>query len=101
MKARTKRLLKKYWPFAVGAIGVLLLVLALWIFSLDRQIRQQFEGRRWTLPDKVYAQPLELYAGQALTIDDLQRELERLGYQHIVRVTRPGNFQRSDDRIDL
>jgi penicillin-binding protein 1B len=101
MKARTKRLLKKYWPFAVGAFGAVLLVLTLWIFSLDRQIRQQFEGRRWTLPAKVYAQPLELYAGQPLTADDLQRELERLGYQHSTRVTRTGNFQRNDDRIDL
>jgi len=101
MKARTKRLLKKYWPFAVGIIGALLLVLTLWIFSLDRQIRQQFEGRRWTLPAKVYAQPLELYAGQVLNADELQRELERLGYQRIARVTRSGNFQRSDDRIDL
>lgn len=101
MKARTKRLLKKYWPFAVGAIGVVLLVLTLWIFSLDQQVRQQFEGRRWTLPAKVYAQPLELYAGQPLTADDLQRELERLGYQRSERVTRTGNFQRSGERIDL
>lgn len=101
MKARTKRLLKKYWPFALGAVGAVLLVLTLWIFSLDRQIRQQFEGRRWTLPAKVYAQPLELYAGQALSADDLQRELQRLGYQSTNRLSGAGNFQRSDNRIDL
>jgi penicillin-binding protein 1B len=101
MKARTKRLLKKYWPFAVGAMGAVLLVLTLWVFSLDRQIRQQFEGRRWTLPAKVYAQPLELYAGQALSADELQRELERLGYQRTARLTQSGNFERSDARIDL
>lgn len=101
MKARTKRLLKKFWPFAVGAVGAVLLVLTLWIFSLDRQIRQQFEGRRWTLPAKVYAQPLELYAGQALSVDELQRELERLGYQRGTRLVRAGNFQRSENRIDL
>lgn len=101
MKARTKRLLKKYWPFALGAVGALLLVLTLWIFSLDRQIRGQFEGRRWTLPAKVYAQPLELYAGQALTLDDLQRELERLGYQRAAGLTHAGNFVRRDNRIDM
>jgi penicillin-binding protein 1B len=101
MKARTKTLLKKYWPFALGAVGAVLLVLTLWVFSLDRQIRQQFEGRRWTLPAKVYAQPLELYAGQALSIDDLQRELERLGYQHTSALSRTGNFERRDNRIDL
>ncbi len=80
------------------------LVLTLWVFSLDRQIRQQFEGRRWTLPAKVYAQPLELYAGQALSADDLQRELQRLGYQHTNALRNAGNFQRrngSEDRIDM
>lgn len=101
MNARTRKLLKKYWPFALGAIGFLLLAMILWIFSLDRQIRQQFEGRRWTLPAKVYAQPLELYAGQAMSANDLQRELERLGYQRTTRLARAGNFQRSDNRIDL
>jgi penicillin-binding protein 1B len=101
MKARTKRLLKKYWPFALGAVGAVLLVLTLWVFSLDRQIRQQFEGRRWTLPAKVYAQPLELYAGQALTADELQRELERLGYQRTSQLNRAGNFERSEARINL
>lgn len=75
--------------------------MTLWIFSLDRQIRQQFEGRRWTLPAKVYAQPLELYAGQAFSAEDLQRELQRLGYQRIVRLSGPGNFQFADNRIDL
>lgn len=101
MKARTKRLLKKYWPFALGAVGAVLLVLTLWVFSLDRQIRQQFEGRRWTLPAKVYAQPLELYAGQAITADELQRELQRLGYQRTERLSHAGNFERSEARINL
>ncbi len=101
MKARTKTLLKKYWPHAVGALGILLLALLVWIVSLDSQIRQQFEGRRWTLPAKVYAQPLELYAGQSLSVDDMQRELERLGYLRATKVTRAGNFQRSSNRIDL
>ncbi|MGD9842622.1 MAG: penicillin-binding protein 1B [Steroidobacteraceae bacterium] len=101
MKARTKKLLKTYWPHALSAVGMLLLALTIWIVSLDRQVRQQFEGRRWTLPAKVYAQAVELYAGQALSIDEMQRELERLGYLRSAQVSRAGNFQRSDNRIDL
>ena len=31
----------------------------------------EFEGRRWDMPAQVYAAPLELYAGRALSADDL------------------------------
>ncbi len=101
MKARTKKFLKKYWPHALGLLSLILLAMTIWVLSLDHQIRQQFEGRRWTLPAKVYAQPLELYAGQAISIDELQRALERLGYLRSAEVTRTGNFQRKGNRIDL
>ena len=101
MKARTKTFIKKYWPYAAGVVGLTLLALSLWVFSLDRQIRAQFEGRRWTVPAKVYAQPLELYAGQMLSADDLQRELDRLGYQRATRLSQAGNYQRTGNRIDM
>ncbi len=96
-----KKFLKKYWPYLVGAAGFLLLALVLWVFSLDREIRAKFEGRRWTLPAKVYAQPLELYAGQNMSADDLQQELNRLGYQHTSKLAQSGNYLRSGERIDL
>src|SRR5882757_7587594 len=101
MKARTKKLLKKSWPYVVGSVVMLLLAVTLWVIKLDRQIISQFEGRRWTLPARVYAQPLELYAGQLLSADELQTELERLGYQHVTQVTRSGSFERTEQRIDL
>jgi penicillin-binding protein 1B len=101
MKARTKKLLKKSWPYVLGSVVVLLLAVTLWVIKLDRQITSQFEGRRWTLPARVYAQPLELYAGQLLSADELQTELERLGYQHVAQVTRSGSFERTEQRIDL
>ena len=101
MKSRTRNLLKKYWPHVLAVVGICLLAVTIWIVTLDRQIRQQFEGRRWTLPAKVYAQPLELYTGQALSIDELQQALERLGYLRSAQVSRTGNFQRRPNRIDL
>jgi penicillin-binding protein 1B len=101
IKKRFAAALKKYWPYLVGAAGFMLLALTLWVFSLDREIRAKFEGRRWTLPAKVYAQPLELYAGESLSEDELQRELERLGYRRTTQLTQSGNYLRSDGRIDL
>ena len=40
---------------------------------LDHRVTQQFEGRRWTLPARVYAQPIELYVGQSLSAEAVRR----------------------------
>jgi penicillin-binding protein 1B len=37
---------------------------------LDKVVRAKFEGKRWALPARVYARPLELYVGRALTRDE-------------------------------
>ncbi len=101
MKIQFKKFFKKYWPHVLAVLLLPILLIAIWIVQLDHQITTQFEGRRWTLPAKVYAQPLELYAGQALNADELSVELQRLGYQHVDHVTQPGSFQRKAERIDL
>ncbi|MCF6210379.1 MAG: penicillin-binding protein 1B [Gammaproteobacteria bacterium] len=76
--------------FTVMLIGfVALLVYVAW---LDNQVRQQFEGKRWALPAQVYARPLELYPGQALTVEQLQAELQRLGYREHNRPHQPGTY---------
>jgi len=93
-----KKFFKKYWPHLLVVILVPILVFGLWVLQLDHQITTQFEGRRWTLPARVYAQPLELYAGQSLSANELQTELQRLGYQPVQQVTRSGSFQRLSDK---
>ena len=50
-----------------------------YLYYLDRSISKTFEGRRWSVPAQVYAQPMELYAGKRLTNAQLQGELLRLG----------------------
>ena len=47
----------------------LLVVIAGYVAFLDFQVYRQFEGKRWSLPARVYARPLELYAGLHLTAD--------------------------------
>lgn len=76
-----------------------LLVLAgLVLLFLDVQIRSQFEGKRWAVPAKVYARPLELYAGAPLSIEDLKIELRGLGYQFVSRAAQPGQAAFSSSR---
>ncbi len=83
------------------AVAALVVALAIFIGLLDRQIVQQFEGRRWNLPALVYARPLEIYAGLRLTPDDLQQELSALGYSGVRTVTSQGSFSRTPERIDV
>jgi len=76
----------------------LLVLVGLLLLFLDVQIRHQFEGKRWAVPAKVYARPLELYAGSALTIEDLKIELRGLGYQFVSRASKPGQAAFSSSR---
>lgn len=78
-----------------------LLVAIVVVAILDRRVTAQFEGRRWTLPARVYAQPLELYVGQALSSSRFAQELARLGYIQQAAVERPGTFRRKGDSVDV
>jgi penicillin-binding protein 1B len=84
----------------LATAGLLLLVVGSVIY-LDRVVTPQFEGRRWTLPAKVYAQPPELYVGMPLGADALAAELERLHYQRVDDVKRPGTYRRRGGRFEL
>lgn len=74
--------------FKLSLVGIV--CLAVLLVYLDASIRQQFEGKRWAIPAKVYARPLELYSGQALTPADLKIELSRLGYRFVQSPKQPG-----------
>lgn len=76
--------------FATKLLLSLVLFCGLGLLYLDNHIREQFEGKRWAIPAKVYARPLELYAGSPLTLAELKIELSGLGYQFVAKVTMPG-----------
>jgi penicillin-binding protein 1B len=68
---------------------------------LDHLVVHQFEGRRWTLPAQVYAAPLELYAGLALSSAELERELQQLHYRRADSATYPGTYRIAGERIEV
>ena len=95
---------RKWLRWGAIVLGVALLgaiALGIWIYSLDRIVTAQFEGRRWTLPAQVYAQPIDLYAGQALSADGLEQELRRLGYEKVDSLKRAGSYRRRANKIDF
>ena len=76
--------------FATKLSLAFLLLVSLGLIYTDYHIRQQFEGKRWAVPAKVYARPLELYVGSPISSNDLKVELTRLGYQFVPKVVKPG-----------
>ena len=62
-----------------------------YLLYLNHLITSTFDGRRWSVPARVYAQSLELYPGLALEISSLELELRRLGYRR-GDATAPGNY---------
>ncbi|MEH6471623.1 MAG: penicillin-binding protein 1B [Halopseudomonas sp.] len=92
---------RRWWPllFKLMLVGLVLLTVAL--LYMDATIRSRFEGQRWAIPAKVYARPLELYAGRALTANELAIELKQLGYRMVDRPTRPGEAHVQSWRVEL
>ena len=97
MKPRMRKIL-----LGTGLVAALALVaLGLYIAHLDQVVREEFEGRRWDVPARVYALPTELYVGMGLTADDLEQELRRLHYRVQSGADTPGTYQRHEATIDL
>ncbi len=76
------------------ALALLGLISAAYLRHLNREIRQRFDGRQWSLPAVVYARPLELFSGLAFTPEMLEEELQLSGYRKEARVTAPGGYSR-------
>jgi len=59
------------------------LVAAAYVLKLDDQVKTQFAGKLWALPARVFARPLELYEGQTLFAENLEKELQLLNYMPV------------------
>jgi penicillin-binding protein 1B len=80
---------------------VLLLLLSGFTLYLDFRVRDAFEGRRFALPARLYARPLELFPGLRLTPEALTRELARLGYKEPLAGDEPGRYARHANSFEI
>lgn len=97
MTRNQRRLVVALFLVFVAAV----IVFAAIYLHFDRVVARQFEGRRWTLPARVYAAPLELYAGRDLSQADLERELERLKYREVGELDRSGVYRKRAGRLEI
>nr|WP_235937760.1 penicillin-binding protein 1B [Marinobacter caseinilyticus] len=75
-----------------------LVILTGWVVYLDAVVTSRFEGRRFEVPSRVYARPLELYEGASVSISALKRELELSGYR-LGDGSRRGTYSQSGNRF--
>ncbi|TBU90953.1 penicillin-binding protein 1B [Pseudomonas dryadis] len=87
------------WAVKLGLVG--LVVLAGFAVYLDAVVQEKFSGKRWTVPAKVYARPLELFVGQKLAKDDFLKEVDALGYRRESAADGPGAVAVSGNSIAL
>lgn len=87
------------WGLKLGIVG--LVVLAGFAVYLDAIVQEKFSGKRWMIPAKVYARPLELFVGQKLSKDDFLIELDALGYRRESVANGPGAAAVSGNTVDL
>src|SRR6478735_1725554 len=92
------RPLLRYWPLPIVA---LLAIFAVILYQMDSVVREKFEGKRWRLPSVVYARPLELYEGSYLREEDLELELQELGYFKVKDPAQAGEYARRGDQFEI
>ncbi|MCN4144068.1 MAG: penicillin-binding protein 1B [Thiohalomonas sp.] len=77
------------------------LFLSFYTVYLNSIIKDKFEGRRWSIPAKVYARALEAYPGLKITIKQFEKELKLAGYRKDKLASTQGSFSRNGQRIEL
>lgn len=91
----------KTLAFASG-LGVLAALAILgYLIYLDRTIKSTFEGRRWSIPAQVFAQPTELFPGADLSRTALTRELVRLGYRKATHLSQSGTYEVNGNQMHV
>jgi len=107
-RIKTRSVGQRSWPvrFLIKHKKRLLILFSLflvvsvpYVYYLDYTIRHQFEGKRWAIPAKVYARPLELYPEMNLSADQFEDELKILAYRPSIEVVAPGSYSRRNDNF--
>jgi len=82
----------------IGLVGFAFVLIS-YLGYLDYNVRKQFEGKRWAIPARVYANPVELYAGYNLTAAKFEELLGQLHYRADPQLSADGTFFKKDRQI--
>ncbi|MDV2468622.1 penicillin-binding protein 1B [Acinetobacter chinensis] len=84
--------------FSVLVIGIFV-VFSIYLIRLDNIVREKFEGKRWDIPAKVFARPLEVYTNAPVSQTDFEQELKLLSYKNTDSYAKSGNYVSSGNTL--
>ncbi|MCH7694931.1 MAG: penicillin-binding protein 1B [Proteobacteria bacterium] len=90
-----KKKTRNLWQFQL--LVILACVGTACILWLDYRIQHEFEGKKWSLPARVYASPMEIYPGQELSLTTLEGELLSIGFNQSDLLVKPGQYSKTHD----
>src|SRR5688500_5475028 len=88
----------RYLGFAILALA---LAAAGFTLHLDLRVKKEFEGRRFAVPARIYARPLELPAGLHMPQAAVEQELRDAGYREASGPQDSGWFTRTADGLEI
>ena len=90
---------KRSWLRPLIGLAMLgLLLVGGYTLYLSHEVRVKFEGKRWAVPARVYAQPLELFAGAPLSQARLRDERKALGFRQVRTPAKGGQWSSAGGR---
>jgi penicillin-binding protein 1B len=102
-KPQAKSGFKYRW--LISLLMPILLVAAVGGFSyisyLDYTVREKFEGKRWSIPARVYASPVELYTGYPFSAKGFEELLLQLHYRQDTQLSGEGSYFKDGPKIQL
>jgi penicillin-binding protein 1B len=80
---------------------ILFVFLSFYLMGLDNKIRTTFKGKRWDIPARIYANPLDLYRGLNLKQAEFEDLLEQLHYRQDKTLLSEGSYHIVSTKIEL
>ncbi len=91
-----------FWLLVLIALVLGILIGITYVVDLDEKVTQKFEGKRWELPARVFARPLEIYKGRLLNADHLEQELTQLlHYRKVEEPKDTGEYKRKGNSFTI
>ena len=86
----------------VAVLGTTMLAGLLAVAYVTSIVVSRFDGRRWSLPSRIYSDLLVMRVGDAVSADRVQAKLDRLLYQSDPAVPRrPGHYRRDGNVLQV